>query len=134
MIFPVNYVQNLPVIASKSEEEFDFSLSNVAVGVQICNTLDIFEKISDYKSDTITPHDLDLPVKSCRIACTKIQNFEEENYASIISVDHFFESDIKIIGYDMILFRSVLIFLGLIFQIHNLSVLLVAILINDAKK
>ena len=41
--FPLNYVQNFPVIASKSEEEFAFSLSNVADGVQICNTLDSLE-------------------------------------------------------------------------------------------
>ena len=34
----------------------------------------------------------------------------------------------------MILFRSDLIFLGLIYQIHNLSVLLVAVLINGVKK
>ena len=42
--FPLNYVQNLPVIASKSEEKFDFSPSNVAVGVEICNTLDVWKK------------------------------------------------------------------------------------------
>ena len=41
--FPLNSVQNLPVTASKSEEEFDFSLSNVASGVKICNALDILE-------------------------------------------------------------------------------------------
>ena len=41
---PLNYVQNFPVIASKSEEEFDFSPSNVAAGVKICNNLDILEK------------------------------------------------------------------------------------------
>ena len=46
--FPLNYVQNLPVIASESEEKFDFSPSNVAAGVKICNTLDILEKILDY--------------------------------------------------------------------------------------
>ena len=34
---PLNSVQNLPVIASKSEEEFDFSPSNVVSGVQISN-------------------------------------------------------------------------------------------------
>ena len=34
----------------------------------------------------------------------------------------------------MILFRYYLIFLGLIFQIHNLSILLVAVLINGVKK
>ena len=69
--FPLNSVQNLPVIASESEEKFDFSPSTVAVGVKICNKLDILEKISDYKSDQFAPHDLDLPANSCRIACTK---------------------------------------------------------------
>ena len=34
----------------------------------------------------------------------------------------------------MILFRSDLIFLGLIYKIHNLSVRLVAVLINGVKK
>ena len=34
----------------------------------------------------------------------------------------------------MILFRSNLIFLGLIYQIHNLSVPLVAVVINGVKK
>ena len=32
--FPLNSVQNLPVIASESEEKFDFSSSNVAGGVK----------------------------------------------------------------------------------------------------
>ena len=36
-----NYVQSLPVSASKNKEEFDFSLSNVVAGVQKSNTLDI---------------------------------------------------------------------------------------------
>ena len=45
---PLNYAQNFPVTASKSEEEFDFSPSNVAAGVKICDTLDILEEISDY--------------------------------------------------------------------------------------
>ena len=42
--FPLNSLQNLPVIASESEEKFAFSPSNVAAGVKICNTLDILEK------------------------------------------------------------------------------------------
>ena len=42
--FPLNFVQNLPVIASESEEKFDFSSSTVAAGVEICNTFDILEK------------------------------------------------------------------------------------------
>ena len=56
--FPLNSVQNLLVIASESEEKFDFSPSNVAAGVKICKKLDILEEILDYKSDTFTPHDL----------------------------------------------------------------------------
>ena len=89
--FPFNSVQNLPVISFESEEKFDFSPYNFAVGVKICNTLDILEKISNYKSDQFTPHDLYLPANSCRIACTKIQNFEEkDNCASTISVEHTF--------------------------------------------
>ena len=43
--FPLNSVQNLPVIASENEEKFDFSPSNVAAGVQIFGTLDILEEI-----------------------------------------------------------------------------------------
>ena len=128
-------MQNLPVIASESEEKFEFSSSNVATGVQICDTLDILEEISDYQSDPFTPHGLDLPANSCRIACTKIQNFEEEeNCASTVSVDHNFGSDMKIIGYDMILFGSDLIFLGSKFQVYKPSVLLVVVLINGVKK
>ena len=45
--FPLNFVQNLPVIASESEEKFYFKPSNVAAGVKIYNILDILEKISD---------------------------------------------------------------------------------------
>ena len=71
--FPLNSVQNLPVIDSESEEKFHFSPSNVAAGVQICDTLDILEGISDYQSDPFAPHDLDLPTNSCKIACTKIE-------------------------------------------------------------
>ena len=41
--FALNSVQNLPVIASESEEKFDFSPSNVAAGVKICKKLDILE-------------------------------------------------------------------------------------------
>ena len=76
--FPLNSVQNLPVIASESEEKFDLSSSNVAAGVQICKNLDILEEISYYQSDPFAPHDLDFPANSYMIACTKIQNFEEE--------------------------------------------------------
>ena len=46
--FPLNSMQNLLVIASESEEKFDFSSANVAAGVKICDKLDILEEISDY--------------------------------------------------------------------------------------
>ena len=108
---------------------------DVAAGVQICDTLDILEEISNYKSDTFAPHDLDLPAKSCRIACTKIQNFEEkDNCASTVSVDHTFGSDMNLIGYDMLLFGFDMILVGSKFQVHKPSVLLVAVLINGVKK
>ena len=41
--FILNYVQIFPMIVSENEEEFDFSLSNVVVGVQKSNTLDVLE-------------------------------------------------------------------------------------------
>ena len=113
MIFRLNYVQNLPVIASESEEKFVFYLSNATDGVKICNKLDILEEILDYQSDPFSLHDLDFPANSYRIACTKIQNFEEEeSCASTILVNHLFESDINLIGSDMILFIYDLILLG----------------------
>src|SRR5882757_4515994 len=124
--FPLNSMQNFPVIASESEQKFEFSSSNVAAGVKICDKLDILEEISDYQSDPFAPHDLYLPANSCRIACTKIQNFlEEEHCASTVSVDHNFGSDMNLIGSNMILFGSDLIFLGSKFQVHKPSVLLV---------
>ena len=114
--FPLNSVQNLSVIAYESEEKFDFSPSTVAAGVKICNKLDVSEKISDYKSDQFSPHDIDLPANSCRIACIKIQNFEEkDNCASTVSVDHNFGSDTNLIGSDMILFGYDLILIASIF-------------------
>ena len=94
---PLNYVQNLIVIASESEEEFDFSLSNVASSVHISNTLDILEIILYCRSDPFTLLYLDLPANSYRIACTNTQNFEGgENCASAISVDHTFGSDMNL--------------------------------------
>ena len=126
--FSLNYVQNVPVIASESEDKFDFSPSNVVSGVKICDNLDILEEISYYQSDPFAPHDLYFPANSYRITCTKIQNFEEEeNCASTVSLDH-------PLGSDMILFIFDMIFLGSIFQVHKLSVLLVVVLINFVKK
>ena len=50
----LNFVHSLPVIISKKEEEFDFSISNDVAGVQISNTMDILEIISYYRSDPCT--------------------------------------------------------------------------------
>ena len=47
---------------------------------------------------------------------------------------HTFGSNMELFGYDMILFISDLILLDSIFQVHELSVLLVAVLINFVKK
>ena len=41
---PLSFVQNLPVISSESEEEFDFSPSNVVASVMISITLYFFRK------------------------------------------------------------------------------------------
>ena len=45
--FPLNSVQNLPVIAFESEEKFDFYPSNVAVGAKICDTLDTLDILEE---------------------------------------------------------------------------------------
>ena len=66
----LNYVHSLSVIASENEEEFDFSLSNVADGVQKSNNLSILEEISDFRSDPFTLIDLYLPSNSYMIAST----------------------------------------------------------------
>ena len=64
---PLNYVQNFPVIASESEEEFDFSPCNIVAGVKISNTLDILQKISYCNSGPFSLLDLYLPANSYRI-------------------------------------------------------------------
>ena len=43
--FILNFVQSLSVIISENEEEFDFSIYNVAFGVQKSNILDFLEEI-----------------------------------------------------------------------------------------
>ena len=79
------------MIVSETVEEFEFSIYNDVVGVKISNTIDMLEIISDYKSDPFTLMNLELPVNSYRIACTKNQNFEEgENCASTILVEKSF--------------------------------------------
>ena len=98
----LNSVHSLPMIVSKKEEEFDFSISNDVAGVQKINTLDILEIISDCRSDPFTLIDLDLPANSYRIACTNTWNFEEgENCASTISVEHTLGSNMNLF-YDII--------------------------------
>ena len=101
----INYVHSLPMISPGKGEEFDFSVSNGVAGVQISNSLDILEIISDCRSDPFTLIDLKLPTNSYMIACTNTQGFEEgENYVSTISVEHTLGYDMEFIGSDMILF------------------------------
>ena len=93
--------------------------------------MDIMEIISDYRSDPFTLINLELPVNSYRIACTKNQNFEEgENCASTISVEHSFGSDMNLFESDMILFGSNLTLFGSGFEFQELSVMLETSLIN----
>ena len=47
----LNFVHSLPVIVSRKEEEFYFSISNDVAGVKINNTMDIMEIISYYRID-----------------------------------------------------------------------------------
>ena len=54
----INFVHSLLVIAPGKGGEFDFSISNDIVGVQISNYLDILEIISDCRSDPFTLIDL----------------------------------------------------------------------------
>ena len=125
---PLHFVQKFPVIASETEEEFDFSPSNVAFGVQISNALDILEKISYYRIDPFTLINLEIPVNSYRIACTKNQNFEGgENCASTTSMENSFGTDMNLFGSD--LFSDMIIF-GSGFKIQEISVLLVTGFIN----
>ena len=116
------------MIDSEYKDEFDFSISNDVVGVQISNTMDILEIIPDCRSDPFTLIDLELPANSYMIACTNTQNFEEgENCASTILVDHNFGYDMKLFGYDMILFGSN-------FKFQEPSVMHVVVLINFGAK
>ena len=73
----IDYVHSLLVIAPGKGEEFDLFVSNDVFGVQISNSLDILEILTDFRSDPFTLIDLELPTNSYRIECTKIQNFEE---------------------------------------------------------
>ena len=128
----LNSVHSLQVIVSKNEEEFDFSISNVVVGVQKSNTLDVLEETSDFRSDPFTLFDLELPTISYMIACTNTHNFVEEgeNCASTILVGHLFHtlgSDMTLFGYHMTLFGSS-------FKFQEPSIILVVVLINFGVK
>ena len=91
----LNFVHSLPLDVSETIEEFDFSIYNDVVCVHISNTIEIMEIISYYKIDPSTLINLELPVNSYRIACTRNQNFEEgETFASTISVEKCFGYDI----------------------------------------
>ena len=69
------------------------------------------------------------------IACTNTQNFEKgENCSSTIWMEHTLGYDMSFIRYDMILFGSDMILIGLIFQVHEPSLLLVAVLVNFSVK
>ena len=84
---------SLSVTVSEMVEEFDLSSYNDVSSMHIINTTDILEIISDYKNDPFTLINLELPVNSYRIACTKNRNFEEgENCASTISMEKSFGS------------------------------------------
>ena len=100
-------MQSLRVIVSENKEEFDFSIDNVADGVQKSNNLDVLEEISDFRSDPFTLFDLELPTNSYMIACTNTQNFveERENCSSTISVEHL-EPLFHTLVSDMTLFGS----------------------------
>ena len=74
----LKFVHSLPVIVLENEEEFDLSISNDVVGVQISNYLDILEIISYFRIDPFTLIYLFLPPNSFMIACTNIQNFVEK--------------------------------------------------------
>ena len=124
-------MHSLPVISSENKEEFDFSISNDVVGVQKSTTLDILEIISYFRKDLFTLTYLELPANFDMIACTNTHNFEEgENCASTILVEHTLVSDMNLFGYDMILFGSDMILFGSGFMFQELSVMLVASLIN----
>ena len=73
----IKFVHSLLVIAPGKGEEFDLSVSNDVSSVQIRNYLDIFEIISDCRSDPFTFIDLEFPTNSYMIACTDTQAFDE---------------------------------------------------------
>ena len=71
----LNYVHSLSVIVLENEEEFNFSLYNVVVGMHKSNTLEFLEIISYCRSDPFTLIYLVLPSNSYMIGCTNMQSF-----------------------------------------------------------
>ena len=116
------------MIALENEEEFNFSLSHVDVGVQKGNTLDILEGISYFRIYPFTLIDLELPLNSYMIACTNTQSFVEEgeNCASTILVEHL-EPLFHNLGSDMTIFCSN-------FKFQEPLVMLVVVLIKFGVK
>ena len=86
----MNSEQSLSMIAQEAKEEFDSSLSNVAVGVQKSDILDVLEVISYLGSDPFVLTSPMLLANSYLIACNNSQNFIEdgENCEFDISVAH----------------------------------------------
>ena len=64
--------------ALENEEEFDFSLSNVVVGVDKSEFLDVLGEISYFGSDPFTLIGPILIANSYLIACNNSQNFIED--------------------------------------------------------
>ena len=128
-------MQSLPVIASKNEEEFDFSLSKVAVGVHKSDTMDVLEEISCFRTDYFTLIDLDLPSNSCMIACTNTQSFVEEGEkcASTILVEHL-EPLFHTLGSYITLFGSDMTLFGSNFKFQEPPVILVVVPVNFGVK
>ena len=98
------------------------------------DSLYVLEEISYFSSDPFTLFDLDLPINSYMIECTNTHNFEGENCVATITVEHTLGYDMKLFGYDMILFISYMILFFSIFKFQELSVMLVASLINFGVK
>ena len=89
--------------------------------------MDILEIISYCRSDPFTLINLELPLNSYRIACTKNKNFEEgENCASTISMEHSIGSDMNLFGTKLI---YMIIFVSG-FKFEDISVLIIIGFIN----
>ena len=85
-------------------------------------------------SDPFTLIDLEISTNSYRIECTKIKNFEGENCASTISMDHTFGYDMNLFESDIMLFGSDLVLFPSNFKLQEHSVMLVAALTNFGVK